>query len=162
DTGSSMTDGVTSDNTLVIRGTATAGHTVTIKTSGGATLGATTADGSGQWIFDHTATPLADGSYVFTTSASNGAGARPSSPGFTVRVDTLAPTVVSVNRQNPTAASSSADTITFRVTFSEPIIGVDDSDFTPVFSVGISGAISGVASAGASAYDVTVGPLTGE
>jgi rhamnogalacturonan endolyase len=162
DTGSSMTDGVTSDNTLVIRGTATAGHTVTVKTLGGATLGTTTADGAGQWSFDNTATALADGSYVFAASASKGAGASPSSPGFTVRIDTRAPTVVSVNRQNPTAASSSADTITFRMTFSEQVSGVDASDFTPVFSGSLAGAISGVAQVGGGVFDVTIGPLAGE
>src|SRR5262249_41874230 len=162
DTGSSTTDGVTSDNTLVIRGTATAGHTITVKTLGGATLGTTTADGAGQWSFDHTATALADGSYVFAASASQGGGASPSSPGFTVRVDTLSPSVVSVNRQNPTAASSSADTITFRVRLSEAVIGVDASDFTPFFAGGLAGAISGVAPAGDGVFDVTIGPLTGE
>src|SRR5262245_44125294 len=162
DTGSSMTDGITSDNTLVIRGTATAGHSITVKTLGGATLGTTTADGAGQWSFDHTATSLADGSYVFAASASNGGGASPSSPGFTVRVDTLAPAVASVNRQNPTAATSSADTITFRVRFSEQVNGVDASDFTPFFSGGLVGAISGLSQAGDGVFDVTVGPLTGE
>ncbi len=162
DTGSSTTDGVTSDNTLVIRGTATAGHTITVKTLGGATLRTTTADGAGHWSFDHTATALADGSYVFAASASQGGGASPSSPGFTVRVDTLAPSVVSVNRQNPTAASSSADTITFRVRLSEAVIGVDASDFTLFFAGGLAGAISSVAPAGDGVFDVTVGPLTGE
>jgi autotransporter-associated beta strand protein len=162
DTGSSATDGVTSDNTLVISGTASAGHTITVKTLGAATLGSVTADGAGLWTFDHTTAPLADGAYVLAASATQGAGASPSSPGFTVRVDTLAPTVISANRQNPTSASSSADTITFRVTFSEQITGVDASDFTPVFSGGLAGAISGVVSAGAGVYDVTVGPMTGE
>src|SRR5262249_27759633 len=162
DTGSSTTDGVTSDNTLVIRGTAAAEHTIREKPLGVATVGTTTADGAGQWSFDHTATALADGSYVFAASASNGAGASPSSPGFTVRVDTLAPTVVSVNRQNPTAASSSADTITFRVTFSEQVSGVDASDFTLTFSGGLVGAISGVTQVGGSVFDVTAGPLAGE
>jgi autotransporter-associated beta strand protein len=162
DTGSSTTDGVTSDNTLVIRGTATAGHTITVKTLGGATLGTTTADGAGQWSFDHTAAALADGSYVFAASSSQGSGASPSSPGFTVRVDTLAPSVASVNRQNPTAATSSADTITFRVTFSEQVSGVDASDFTPFFSGGLAGAISGLSQAGDRVFDVTVGPLIGE
>jgi hypothetical protein len=162
DTGSSATDGITSDNTLVIRGTATAGHTITVKTLGGATLGTTTADGAGQWSLDHTATALADGSYVFTASATNGAGASPSSPGFTVKVDTLAPAVTSVNRQNPTAATSSADMITFRVAFSEQVSGVDASDFTPVFSGGLGGMVSSLTQVGGGVFDVTVGPLTGE
>jgi len=162
DTGSSMTDGITSDNTLVIRGMATPGQAITVKILGDASPGSTAADGAGQWSFDHTATALADGAYVFAASASNGAGSSPSSPGFLVRVDTLAPTVVSVNRQNPAAASSSADTITFRVRLSEPAPGVDASDFTPIFSGGLSGAVSGVSPAGEGVFDVTVGPLTGE
>ncbi|HEY9431002.1 MAG TPA: Ig-like domain-containing protein, partial [Blastocatellia bacterium] len=162
DTGSSMTDGITSDNTLVISGTATAGHTITVKTLGGATLGATTADGAGHWSFDNTGSALADGSYALAASANQGGGASPSSPSFTVRIDTFAPIVASVNRQNPTAATSSADTITFRVTFSEQAPGVDVSDFTPVFSGGLAGAISGVSQSGDGVFDVTVGPLTGE
>src|SRR5262249_31497606 len=162
DTGSSTTDGITSDNTLLIRGTATAGHTITAKTVGGAPPGPPPADGAGQWSFDNTSSALADGSYVFAASASNGGGASTSSPSFTVRVDTLAPAVASVNRQNPTAATSSADTITLRGKFSEQVSGVDASDFTPVFSGGLAGAISGVAQAGSGVFDVTVGPLTGE
>ncbi len=70
--------------------------------------------------------------------------------------------MASVNRQNPTAATSSADTITFRVTFSEQAPGVDASDFTPFFSGGLVGAISGLSQAGDRVFDVTVGPLTGE
>ena len=162
DTGASMTDGITSDNTLVIRGTATAGLSITVKILGGATLGSTNANGAGEWIFDHTAITLTDGSYVFAASGSNGGAASPSSPGFPVRVDTIAPSVLSVNRQNPTAASSSADSITFRVRLSEAVNGVDASDFTTVFTGGLSGAISAVSPAGDGVFDVTVGPLLGE
>ena len=162
DTGSSPIDGITADNTLVFRGTATAGHTITVKRLGGAVLGTTTSDGTGQWSFDHTGTVLADGTYMFAASASNGTGTSPSSTAFQVKIDTLAPTVVSVNRQNPTAASSSADTITFRVTFSQSVIGVDLADFTPIFSAGVTGAISTVLPGGEGVFDVTVGPLAGE
>ena len=163
DTGSSPTDGITSDNTLVLGGTAPAGQTITVKRLGGATLGTTASDGTGHWSFSYESTVLTDGAYVFVASASNGgAGASPSSPAFPVKIDTLAPTVTSINRQNPTAAGSSADTITFRVTFKEPVIGVDGSDFTPLFSGGLSGAISGVVPAGDGVFDVTIGPLSGE
>jgi autotransporter-associated beta strand protein len=162
DTGSSPADGITADSTLVFRGTATAGHTITVKLLGGAVLGTATSDGGGQWIFDYTGNVLPDGAYVLSASASNGAGTSLSSAAFPVRIDTVAPAVVAVNRQNPTAPISSADAITFRVTFSEPVAGVSDSDFTPVFTGGLSGAISGVLQIGEGVFDVTVGPLSGE
>jgi autotransporter-associated beta strand protein len=79
-----------------------------------------------------------------------------------VTVDTAAPTVVSVMRQNPTTPSSSAASITFRVTFAESVSGVDASDFTPVFSASLAGAISAVSASGGKTIDVTVDPLTGE
>jgi autotransporter-associated beta strand protein len=161
DTGSSPTDGVTSDSTLVLTGTATAGQTVTVKIQGGAALGAATSDGGGQWSLDYTGNILSDGAYVISASASNGTGTSPSSRAFPVRIDTAAPAVISVNRQNPTAAISSADTITFRASFNEAVVSVDDSDFLPVFSGGLSGAISGVVQVGGGIFDVTVG-LSGE
>jgi autotransporter-associated beta strand protein len=161
DTGSSPADGITADSTLVFRGTATAGHTVTLRILGGAGLGAATSDGSGQWSLDYTSNVLSDGAYVVSASASNGAGTSLSSRAFPVRIDTKAPAVVTVNRQNPTAAISSADTITFRATFSEPVVGAGASNFTPVFSGGLSGVISGVVQVGEGVFDVTVG-LSGE
>ncbi|HEU4388285.1 MAG TPA: Ig-like domain-containing protein, partial [Blastocatellia bacterium] len=161
DTGPSTTDGVTSDDTLVISGTATAGNTITVKRSG-TVIGTTVTDGTGHWSFDNTGSPLANGTHAFSASASNGGPTSASSPAFLVKVDTVAPAVVSVTRQNPTAASSSSASITFRVTFSEPVIGVDPADFTTVFSAGLSGSISGVNSAGPSLYDVTISPLSGE
>ena len=50
----------------------------------------------------------------------------------------------------------------FRVTFSEPVSGVDAPDFTATFGGGLTGAISGVSALHGSAVDVTVGPLSGE
>jgi autotransporter-associated beta strand protein len=162
DTGTSAGDGVTSDNTLLVQGSAGPGDTVTLARAGTGPLGSIVADGTGQWTFDYTGTVLADGTYAFRAAASNGLGTSPSSPLFQVRVDTVAPAVASVNRQNPTAPSSSATQITFRVTFSEVVEGVDAADFTPVFAGGLSGAVSGVSAAGGLFVDVTVGPLSGE
>ena len=50
----------------------------------------------------------------------------------------------------------------FRVTFSEPVSGVDASDFTATLGGGLTGAISGVSAPTGTAVDVTVGPLSGE
>ena len=89
------------------------------------------------WTIDHTGTALADGNYAFRATATNASGTSPSSAAFAVTVDTAAPAVVSVNRLNPTAASGSTETIIFRVTFSEPVSGVDAADFTLTFGGGL-------------------------
>ncbi len=110
DTGASASDGITADNTIVLSGLATAGHTISIVRSGpggSLVIGSTIAGGTGQWTFDHTGTTLTDGTYAFQASATNGSGGSgvsPSSPAFLVTIDTVAPTVLSVNRENPTAA----------------------------------------------------------
>lgn len=42
----------------------------------------------------------------------------------------VAPSLISIKRQNPLTSPTNADTLTFRVTFSEPVTGVDASDFS--------------------------------
>ncbi len=85
-------DGVTSDNTLVIGGTAEAGSTVTVYVDGNP-VGTTLTDGAGNWSFDYSGTPLADGTYTIGATATDAAGnTSPASGGYTVTVDTTAPT----------------------------------------------------------------------
>ena len=70
----------------------------------------------------------------FTDNASNSEGplvseAYPSTG--TVKIpDTTAPTVTSIERQDPTALLTNSDTPTWRVTFSEAVKNVDGTDFT--------------------------------
>lgn len=68
DTGANSSDGITYDNTLNIIGTADANTTVTVFIDG-IFIGTTTADGSGDWTFDHTGTTLADANYTLTATA---------------------------------------------------------------------------------------------
>ena len=69
DTGSSNTDNLTSDNTPTFSGTAAAGTAVELF-SGGISLGTTTADDSGTWIYTVPATSaLADGTTAITAVA---------------------------------------------------------------------------------------------
>ena len=161
DTGA-PSDGVTSDNTLVLTGNAAPGDTVSVTLAGSGLVGSAIADGGGVWTIDHTGTALADGNYAFRATAANPSGTSPSSAVFAVTVDTAAPAVVSINRLNPTAASGSTQTIIYRVTFSEPVSGVDASDFTLTLGGGLAGAISGVSGSSGSAVDVTIDPLSGE
>ncbi|MEW6758977.1 MAG: Ig-like domain-containing protein, partial [Acidobacteriota bacterium] len=96
DTGTSSSDGITSDNTLVFSGTAEAGSTVHVFLDG-AEIGTTVADGSGTWSFDYTGTTLADGPYSVTATAEDGAGnTSPASAPFAVLVDTADPAAPAV------------------------------------------------------------------
>ena len=55
-------------------------------------------------------------------------------------VDKVPPTVVSINRYNSVEQTTSATSVIYRVTFSEPVMGVATDDFT---LVDVSGAITG-------------------
>ena len=72
--------------------------------------------------------------------------------------DTTAPTVTSILRQDPSTASTDADALTWRVTFSEPVQNVDVADFAVVGPTAMVTAVmsvtSGVAS-GPAVWDVT-------
>ncbi|HEX6625666.1 MAG TPA: Ig-like domain-containing protein, partial [Pyrinomonadaceae bacterium] len=145
DTGVSPNDNVTNDTTLVLVGTAGAGHTVTVSRAGLGVVGATSADASGAWTFDYTHTTLASGTYVFTAVASDGAGPNSlTSPDFTVTIEETAPAVVSINRQNPSTATTNAAGVVFRVTFSEAVNGVDENDFVLTTTGTVAGAIASV------------------
>ncbi len=100
DTGSSSTDFITSDTTLVLHGTATPGVTVTITRDGTGPVGTAVADGAGAWSFDYTGTALPEGETRFTTAATD-AQNRTGAPSlsFTVTIKTAppsAPAMVSV------------------------------------------------------------------
>jgi len=85
-------DGITSDQTLVLFGTAEAGSTVTVTRVGSGVIGTVTADGSGDWSFDYTGTTLAEGSHDFTATATDAAGNTGAASGnLTVVVDISVP-----------------------------------------------------------------------
>ncbi|HEV2864415.1 MAG TPA: HYR domain-containing protein [Pyrinomonadaceae bacterium] len=162
DTGPLTNDRVTSDTTLVINGTATAGHTVTVSRADVGAIGAAIADGSGKWSFDYTNTVLAPGTYTFNAKATDNANHDSlSSPDFVVTVEETPPAVVSVNRQNPTGATINGGTVVFRVTFSEPVTGVDSSDFQLATTGSAAGAVAGAASVTNTTFDVTVNSVSG-
>jgi autotransporter-associated beta strand protein len=162
DTGASPADGVTSDNRLVLQGTADAGATVQLAILGLGSIGSTTADAGGAWSFDYTGTALADGQRAFVATSTRAGSNSPSSPAFLVVVDTAAPAIASINRRNPSAAVTSAANLTFRVTFSEAVAGLDVADFTLTTTGAVSASISAIAPGGAGVFDVTVGPVAGE
>lgn len=87
-------DGVTSDNTLKLVGTAAANSKVTIY-DGAQKLGTVTADKSGAWSF--TTATLKDGSHNLTAKATNSAGQTGAASEVTkVTIDTKAPNAPSL------------------------------------------------------------------
>ncbi|HEV2761366.1 MAG TPA: Ig-like domain-containing protein, partial [Pyrinomonadaceae bacterium] len=96
DTGESNSDHITNDTTISLGGTAGTNTTVNVKLDG-SVVGTTTADASGNWTFDYTATPLAEGTHTFTAVSTDANGSdSPESEPFTVAVDTTAPEAPSI------------------------------------------------------------------
>ncbi|ELR69999.1 hypothetical protein C900_04426 [Fulvivirga imtechensis AK7] len=73
--------------------------------------------------------------------------------------DVTAPEVTSIVRQTPVTASTAATSVTFRVTFDEPVSNVDVTDFT--LSGSASGTLNSVTANSASEYDVNITTVSG-
>jgi nitrous oxidase accessory protein NosD len=91
DSGVSHTDGITNVNTPTFIGTATPDSTVTLYANGNA-LGTTVASKKGTWSYT-VATPLADGTYFITATASNKTGGSSAASGAEkIVIETTPPT----------------------------------------------------------------------
>ncbi len=91
-TGNLANGQITNDNRPTLNGTAEAGSVVSIY-DGNTLLGITSANAGGAWSFTPT-TGLNDGTRILTVTATDPAGnVSPATSGFTIVVDTLAPTV---------------------------------------------------------------------
>ncbi|MCK0153765.1 Ig-like domain-containing protein [Alcanivorax sp. S6407] len=69
--------------------------------------------------------------------------------------DVVAPTVTSIMRSNPASELTNADSVTFAVTFDEPVQNVSADDFVVSGTVA-GGSVSGVLDLGGGSYGVTV------
>ncbi|MDE1716337.1 Ig-like domain-containing protein, partial [Chromobacterium amazonense] len=104
DTGSSHSDGITSDNTPTLQGTAPANSTVTVYIDG-FQVGTTTANGSGVWSYN-LSTSLPNGNHGARVTATDAAGnVSALSAAYSITIDTTAPNV-------PTGLALSAATDT--------------------------------------------------
>ncbi|SOH93972.1 Hemolysin-type calcium-binding repeat-containing protein [Monaibacterium marinum] len=113
DSGSSGTDLLTNDTTLLVNGTATADAVIEVYL-GGSSIGTATADGAGDWSFDYTGTTLAEGDYAFTATAiAPGANVSMASSALNVTIDTSAPATPTIDLD---AASDSGSSDTDNVT----------------------------------------------
>ncbi|WP_426715669.1 Ig-like domain-containing protein, partial [Chromobacterium violaceum] len=109
DTGSSSSDGKTSNNQPTVQGTAEANSTVTVYVDGTA-VGTATADGSGAWTYNLTSS-LSEGSHSIRATATDTAGnASGQSSAYNITVDTTAPgapAVTGLTAATDTGSSSS-------------------------------------------------------
>ncbi|MBO6496559.1 MAG: Ig-like domain-containing protein, partial [Roseivirga sp.] len=112
DTGSSDSDGITSDNTPSVNGTAEANAIVEVFV-GGTSVGTTTADGSGDWTLAYTGTnPLTDGTIVVTANATDAAGnTGATSTAVNVTIDSTAPAAATFSGITNDTGVSSSDAI---------------------------------------------------
>ncbi len=73
----------------------------------------------------------------------------------------IAPFVQSINRTNPAGPVTNAGTVVFTVTFSQPVIGVNLTDFALVFTGTTAGTLTQVAPVSGAVYTVTASGITG-
>ena len=163
DTGASATDRITRDTTLILSGTAAAGTTVTLSRAGAGSLGTATVAPDGSWTFDYSGTVLGPGAHNFSATATDASGSSsPASAPFMVAVDTVAPAVSSIQRQNPLAAATTVSSLVFRVNFNESVTGVDLNDFALTFTGATTGALSAFTPLSDRSFDVLVTGVGGE
>nr|WP_255521097.1 Ig-like domain-containing protein [Chromobacterium sp. ASV5] len=154
DTGSSNTDGRTSDNTPTVTGTAEAGSTVTIYVDGVA-VDSTTANGSGAWSYSFAA-PLSDGAHAITVMASSGGVNSSLSGACNVAIDTAAPSAPSslglsaatdtgsshgdgvTNNAQPTLTGSAEANSTVTVYLDGTAVGTATTDGSGVWSYSLT------------------------
>jgi hypothetical protein len=160
DTGISSADRITSDNTLVLNGTAEPGTSVSIRLNG-VVIGTALVDGSGNWSFDYTGTPLAEGTNTFVISATDDADNVSPETSFDVVIDRTGPAAGSIVRLAPAAPLANTNTVIVRITFNEPVTGVDASDFSVSATGTTSGTITNVSAVGATSYDLVVVSVSG-
>lgn len=160
DSGVSATDRLTNDPTLLLLGNAPAGATVTLTRVGVGVIGSVATSGDG-FNFNYSATSLPAGVHVFTATATLAGSSSPASAPFTVTVDPAAPAIASIKRLNPATYSTNGGTVIYRVTFTEPVTGVGQSDFTLTKS-GTAGTLSALSAVSTTVYDLTATGVSGD
>jgi len=148
----------TQDLTPTVTGAGDPGTTVTVYIDGIAQSPTVVIDGSGNYTFTP-ATDLTPGEHVFTAKATLIVNGKPNSSGmsmgWTTLIDTTAPRLSSITRSIPNVATTSADVLTFRATFSEAVTGVAIGDFAVVGSTATVTSVTPV-SGSVGTYSLTV------
>ncbi len=149
DRGPSNSDFITNDQTLIIGGNATANSSVEVFIDG-TSIGITTTNAQGTWLFDHEGTSLSAGAYSITAKELDGAGNySPVSATKTLVIDLTQPTVTITSNAN--APQKGEFTATF--TFSEDVSGFDVNDISVT-----NGTAGNFSTTSASVYTATITP----
>ena len=77
------------------------------------------------------------------------------------RLTPAAPTVVSILRSVPAVPATNATGVSYQVTFSEAVTGVNTADFQVVDTGTVAGSITQVTAVNGSVYTVTIGGISG-
>ncbi|PRP72412.1 hypothetical protein BUE93_01730 [Chromobacterium amazonense] len=158
DTGSSHSDGMTSNNQPTVQGTAEAGSTVTVYVDGTA-VGTATANGSGAWSYN-LASSLADGNHSIRATATDAAGnVSAQSGGYNFIVDTSSPQVQSFTAAD--SLSTSASTLSYQVVFSKPVASFNAAALSVVADSGVTATISSVTQINATTYAIQLTGVSG-
>ncbi|WP_461489127.1 InlB B-repeat-containing protein, partial [Pontibacter sp. HJ8] len=149
---SGSVSGTLATGAVVRAGTNGTAYDVTVSSISGSGLLRLDLNNSDTGISDKTGNPISGG---YTSGESYN---------IVSVADQTSPSVVSINRQNPTSETTSETTLTFRSTFSEGVTGVDAADFAVTTTGTAAGSVGSVAAVGTngSAYDVTVSAVSGE
>ncbi|QDU61709.1 FG-GAP repeat protein [Planctomycetes bacterium Pan216] len=128
DSGVNGGDGITTDQTLLISGSAEAFSIVEVFVDGGS-VGSTSANGSGNWSYLH-GVPLAEGAHVITATATDSLGniSGLSSP-YAATIDRTGPVLDAIHRLSPASPVTNADSLVFLATFDEAVTTIDMADF---------------------------------
>ena len=81
--------------------------------------------------------------------------------GQTFTIDTIAPFVQSIDRATGSNAVANSTTVAFTVTFSEPVTGVDASDFQVAVTGSVATAATQITAVSGAVYTVSVSGITG-
>jgi Ca2+-binding RTX toxin-like protein len=160
DSGTSNSDNITNDTTPTFVGIAEADSIVLLYDAGSTLIGVATADGSGNWNATSLSS-LSNGLHSITATATDAANnTSTASAALTITIDSLAPSVSSINRvsSSPTNATS----LDYTVSFTETVYGVGVSDFTLTSTGTASGVIASVTQVSGTTYTVTTNSLSGD
>ncbi|OCK58192.1 Ig-like domain-containing protein, partial [Bradyrhizobium sp. LMTR 3] len=151
-------DGITSDNTLQLKGTAAANSTIKIY-DGSTQIGTTTASSTGSW--DYITSVLTNAKHVLTATATNSSGQVSAASGaMTVTVDTVAPTapvlssnaIVNTNQVKLSGTAEANSTVT--VYEGTTVVGTGTTNSTGAWSVTTNALSTGTHALTAKAADV--------
>ncbi len=120
DSGTSNTDRITSDTTLVLHGRAVANANIEVSLAG-APLGTTSSNASGDWTFDYSGISLSAGLHRFTATTTVAAVTSSPSEAFDVTIDNVlaAPAIPTITNDTGSSASdrnTTDRTLTFQGT----------------------------------------------